>query len=562
MANQAIALQARAPSASSGGNVFAQNMQMMNMMAQRTAAERQAATAQQALEVSRASEARNVAGEARQVTKAELDAAEQRLKYYRNRASEVRSPEGYQNWLSEVDKEDPGMAKSFRINLPPEQFRPETLDFMVGDYSDRFSARFGKATTSTATSPQGDVVLGVTSSSIPGASFAVPIPDISRPLAPTAAAAGAPPMAPRQTPTAQPAPQTPTGGMFQRMSATGGQPQSAAPQGADPLAPLLASLTEAKKTGGQIGADVVEQLRQLDPRITPDALDAILAQNGIKVAPGGGMRSAVYRGESPMAAQQVQYNPNAYEPLRVKNPMVSPTPGIYNVPAPQIAGAAAAEAGGKASVNVVAEPKIVAGTERVKRLEKLRGDQPLALSDAQTLVADMDQKIKAIDEFLVNPNRNSIIGSIEGRIPNALQGERRATVQALYDSIVSNQVLNELIKGRQATETGASPMGIVSDRDLAVAAAASNRLTQTGDERAQDKEMQRLRDVLYNTRQRALQAYNTTYREVAKDAPELKLTAEPIAKTYTKPATKTARKTPVSTLTKPLRFNPATGDFE
>jgi hypothetical protein len=536
-------------------------MQMMNMMAQRTAAERQAAAAQQALDVSKATEGRNVAGEARQITKAELDNAEQRLKYYRNRASEVRTPAGYQNWLSEVDEKDPGMAKSFRLNLTPEDFKPETLDFMIGDYSDRFAARFGKATTSTVTTPEGDV-MAVTSSSVPGASFSTPTPDISRPLAPTAPASGVQPMAPRQTPTAQPAPQTPTGGMFQRMSATGGQPQGAAPQGADPLAPLLASLNEAKESGGQIGADVVEQLRQLDPRVTPDVIDAFLAQNGIKVAPGGNMRSAVYRGESPMAAQQVQYNPNAYAPTRAKSPMVSPTPGIYNVPAPQIAGAAAAEQGGKEGVNVITRPKIVAGEERVKRLEKLRGDQPLALSDARTLVADMDQKINAIDEFLVNPNRNSIIGSIEGRIPNALQGERRATVQALYDSIVSNQVLNELIKGRQATETGASPMGIVSDRDLAVAAAASNRLTQTGDERAQDREMQRLRGVLYNTRQRALQAYNTTYREVAKDAPELKLTVEPIAEKYRKPATKTARKTPVSTSTKPLRFNPATGDFE
>jgi hypothetical protein len=58
MANQAIALQVRAPSASSGGNVFAQNMQMMNMMAQRTAAERQAATAQQSSEFAQAEEGR------------------------------------------------------------------------------------------------------------------------------------------------------------------------------------------------------------------------------------------------------------------------------------------------------------------------------------------------------------------------------------------------------------------------------------------------------------------------------------------------------------------------
>jgi hypothetical protein len=402
-----------------------------------------------------------------------------------------------------------------------------------------------------------------------GRAFAVTTGGVNAPRADevtTGSIAGAPPVAPT-TMTLPPAasvqpmaaPQTPTGGMFQRMSATGGQPQ-----GADPLAPLLASLIEAKETGGQIGADVVEQLRQLAPRITPDALDAILAQNGIKVAPGGGMRSAVYRPDgNAMAPQQIANRVGTQYVGR--DPTQSPTasaPGIYNVPPPQIAGAAAAEQGGKEGVNVITRPKIVAGEERVKRLEKLRGDQPLALSDAQTVVADMDQRIKAIDEYLVNPNRNAIIGSVEGRIPKAFQDERRATVQALYDSIVSNQVLNELIKGRQATETGASPMGIVSDRDLLIAAAASNRLTQTGDERAQDKEMQRLRDVLYATRERVMQTYNATYREVAKDAPELKLRAEPIAKTYTKPAPKTARKTPVSTSTKPLRFNPATGDFE
>jgi hypothetical protein len=185
-----------------------------------------------------------------------------------------------------------------------------------------------------------------------GKAFAITTGGVNAPRADevtTGSIAGAPPVAPT-TMTLPPAagvqpmaaPRTPTGGMFQPISATGGQPQ-----GADPQAALLASLTEAKQTG-QISADVVEQLRQLDPRITPDALDAILAQNGIKVAPGGNMRSAVYRGESPMAAQQVQYNPNAYAPVRVKNPMVSPTPGIYNVPAPQIAGAAAAEEASRA----------------------------------------------------------------------------------------------------------------------------------------------------------------------------------------------------------------------
>ena len=80
MANQAIALQARAPSASSGGNVFAQNMQMMNMMAQRTAAERQAATAQQALESAQAKEAREAALQPAALAKETAGATAEKIK--------------------------------------------------------------------------------------------------------------------------------------------------------------------------------------------------------------------------------------------------------------------------------------------------------------------------------------------------------------------------------------------------------------------------------------------------------------------------------------------------
>jgi hypothetical protein len=113
--------------------------------------------------------------------------------------------------------------------------------------------------------------------------------------------------------------------MFQPISASGGQPQ-----GADPQAALLASLMQAKQTG-QIGVDVVEQLRQLDPRITPDALDAILAQNGIKVAPGGGMRSAVYRPDgNAMAPQQIANRVGTQYVGR--DPTQSPMPGSAMVP--------------------------------------------------------------------------------------------------------------------------------------------------------------------------------------------------------------------------------------
>jgi hypothetical protein len=58
MANQAIALQARAPQNDFMGRAVQQNAQMMNMLAQQRAAERQAAAQQQQMELARAEEGR------------------------------------------------------------------------------------------------------------------------------------------------------------------------------------------------------------------------------------------------------------------------------------------------------------------------------------------------------------------------------------------------------------------------------------------------------------------------------------------------------------------------
>ena len=58
MANQAIALQARAPQNDFMGRAIQQNAQMMNMMSQQRAAERQAAVAQQEMQLARVEEAR------------------------------------------------------------------------------------------------------------------------------------------------------------------------------------------------------------------------------------------------------------------------------------------------------------------------------------------------------------------------------------------------------------------------------------------------------------------------------------------------------------------------
>ena len=365
MANQAIALQARAPQQ---GNFLAPAMQqagqMINQMAQQKAAERQAATAQQALEVSRASEGRAVAGEERAAAKFKVD--QDALVYAKHRQYAPAVIQGgaavYQQWLEGVKQDNPQAAQIFESAMPAANFDKDAFTRMVGTMDQNFEARYGKAITKELITPEGGV-MGANISGLPGATYAVPVPDISRPLAPAAPAAGVQPMA---------APQTPTSGMFRPISATGGQPQ-----GADPQAALLASLMQAKQTG-QIGADVVEQLRQLGGPQAAPAVDAFLAQNNIKVAPGGGMRSAVYRGESPMAAQQVQYNPNAYAPVRVKNPMVSPLPGSASVPLPRVAAEARAgrqtpeEAAAVASATATATKAAELKAEQAKKLPAKR----------------------------------------------------------------------------------------------------------------------------------------------------------------------------------------------
>jgi hypothetical protein len=192
----------------------------------------------------------------------------------------------------------------------------------------------------------------------------------------------------------------------------------------------------------------------------------------------------------------------------------------------------AAETAGSENVKVGTEPRIVAGTERAKRLEKLRGEMPIAQAETQTLVNSLTGRINAIDEYLRSGSRNSIIGAVEGRIPKFFQSETRSDAQKLYDYITSNTVLQKLIDDRGQTETGGSPQGVVSDADLKVAAQASTKLTQTGSERKQEIEMQRLRDELYRTRGQAIQKYNNVYREVMKEAPELGLKIRPVAPKY------------------------------
>jgi hypothetical protein len=584
MANQMIALQARNPQLPDPARATAQYANMMNMASQQRASQLQGERIRQEMEFARAKEGREVDMQAINIREKELDIEDKELlRLYKMGAAILESEDptareaAYQNLLGQIEKTSPQLGATLRQVAGT--FNPQVLQSVMVPVVDHFNKKYPTPTTETAFGPKNEI-LEVTRGGLPGVAGVRPLLNM-----PAQGAQAAPAAAPRATPTA---PQTLTGpartGKFGEALVV---PEASVPLTADQqdhirqmqdglgmsntpasfsagasagqMTPQRAQqvVDAAVKTGMMAQADF-DQLMALAPEQNKQPFMEMIRANNIKVQPGGmGQQSqfadlrgpapqsqtAGLRGAPPMEQTLAQTNVIGQQAYGRSGSPTSPIPGSSLV-APQVLGSQkAAETAGSENVKVGTEPRIVAGTERAKRLEKLRGEMPVAKAETQTLVNSLTGRINAIDEYLRSGSRNSIIGSIEGRIPRFFQSETRADAQGLYDYITSNTVLQKLIDDRGQTETGGSPQGVVSDADLKIAAQASTKLTQTGSERKQEIEMQRLRDELYRTREQAIQKYNNVYREVMKEAPELRLKVRTVAPKYkSAPQTSTKRK--------------------
>jgi hypothetical protein len=139
MANQAIALQARAPQGNFLAPAIQQGAQMINMMSQQRAAERQAAAQQQQLEIARAAEGREAALAPSRQSKSEADAGAAQVKY----ASDFK----VMSALALANSRDPqqAMAEGNRLKqmFPTPEFQQsvdETVAYLTQDPA-RFDAR-------------------------------------------------------------------------------------------------------------------------------------------------------------------------------------------------------------------------------------------------------------------------------------------------------------------------------------------------------------------------------------------------------------------------------------
>ena len=368
MANQAIALQARAPQMPGLGSAIQQNAQMINVMMQQKAAERQAAQAQQKMQLEQ-----EAAG--REAEKAKLDRSALVYAEFRRLAPVVAEggPEVYRDWLAAYGEAEPRVASVIAKAMPPERFNKDAFVLMMGSMDQRFDARYGKAITKELIDPEGNV-LGANISGILGATYAVPVSDISRPVGERGAPPAGAPSAPAFAPSAGGVSARPTRG-------ANTTPQDLLRQGVDPRSipmgnPLVKPISfeggevepltvenapqivQAAIDSGFIDPSHVEQLKQMVGPENGAAVDQWVQQSGLKMGSGvPGARSAVYRPqaqdfgapvaddgmpfEGPRApmGQQVQYNPNDYAPVRVKSPMQSPEtaiPGSAKVPIPRV----------------------------------------------------------------------------------------------------------------------------------------------------------------------------------------------------------------------------------
>ena len=508
MANQAIALQARAPQTNILGPALQQGAQMVNMMRQQEAADRQTAATNQQLALAQAEEAHRVAMRPLQLSQtqasidaskaaaatSDIDRAGKLMDRYTLRAGQTLTPAGYNLLLKEMDKDAPEYAAFFRANLPVENFDRNMLLRMVGSISDNFKATYGPLETEVVQSPDG--TFGVARSGGFGKPGVFEMEEYK--LAPPGAGTPPPPVAqglsarPMATAPANPMVAAPANAM-----AAPANPMAAAPNrpvGGAPLnrasgnmyeptsmsgaQPNLASIVNEAMSSGQISQSNLQMIRDVAGPDKDAQLTQLLKSSNIQIVPDESpFRSAVMRpGDAAPQMQMVQdmgdYRATG-RPARGKPPMQGPIPGSALVPPSVLAAQAGAEAQARGQVErslrktpaeIETEAEATArGTSKAKRPK----ESAQAYNAMVNAIARYDNVIGRAKALKNSPGLDAIVGNIQGSLPDmvvGLQSQAAADALADYDALIAPAGFQELQQLRDASETGGA-LGNQSDKE-------------------------------------------------------------------------------------------------
>lgn len=553
MANQMIALQARNPQLPDPARQTAQMANMMNTAAQQRASQLQGERLRQEMAFEAAKEGREVATQTATMRQKDLDYLKDLTAQYRDRLATINPADKarYGVLRQEIIDNIPAFANE----LPrPEEWDQNSKVLTIAKADDVIKYSLATPVASLELS-QG----GMPRSVVVGGLNPEQRPVYDAPEA----------MAPAATPTAAPtAPQT-------NPMAAGATPRSA---DADPgsLGLVIASALE---TGVMSKNDYDKMLSIAQPQ-SRAKIAAWAQQNNIEIVPDAPgvtdnqvrgaaadfettpmsydgqtpqSQFAVFRGQ-PMQAQtaglggapemrQTLAQARTSTPLQMRDPRVSPAPGLYNVPTQvvaeksqatrpskqevydtELAKIEAARAAGPAPVT--RQQKIARKTEVAKAYTKTQALMDKAYNPKEGVIA-LANKIKALSD----DQKESITG-YSGYIPSFRASSREA------DTLIGNLkgVVTGLGKDAAAASGAIGPMAVQEWKIVADMIAKLDLEGMTP--RALDAQMNRIIEQVRSATNLAERVYDVQYGDDIKEYPDFKLRGTPPSPRTKTPVTK------------------------
>lgn len=516
MANQAIALQARAPQQSNIlGGALQQGAQMINMMSQQRAAERQAAAQQQAMEIARAEEARKAELQPSAVAESEAKALSARVKLVDEFLDLSIAGMSAARDAADAIKIGDFLKQSFRMpelqgvvdqtlsSLPqdPSQFnawREQTL-FQSMEAKDQLAQEFQRQTTGRETFE----TVAPKFAGAPGGTVAREVPGT-------------------------------------RVQAAEGITYVRGPNGE--VIPMPKTIPG---TGGLVGGDrggggsPVAQALQTNPGALKDGPFA-RSQPGYAGASGGfatfktpeeGIRAqenllrSAYVGKGFNTIDKIV---NRYAPPGPENSAASVSnykkyiaqrTGLdINTPitAAQVPAVAAAmrefETGNKPGRGSAGAPDIRFG-EAIPGTGKGEKVAAEALNAMEGVTAKYDKTIELAERLLNNPALDGIIGNVQGNIPEtvlSLASQDAANALSDYNALLSVAGFQELQAMRDASPTGGA-LGQVSDSENRLLQQSAFASSRTQSEAKFRESLKTYLKLLRESKARVEKAYERTY---------------------------------------------------
>ena len=521
MANQAIALQARAPQTDFMGRAIQQNAQMMNMMSQQRAAERQAAQAAQEMEIARAEEARKAALQAPAMEKAGAEAMSARVKMVDEFLDLSIAGMSAARDANDAIKIGDFLKQSFNIpelqgvvdqtlsSLPtdPAQFeswRQQTL-FQSMDAKDQLSQEFQRQTTGR----EERVIAAPKFAGAPGGGAATEVPGSRIEAAEGITYVRGPngeviPM-PKTVPGTGGAPGRVSsgGGVFDRMINVESRGQQFDRAGK----PLTSS-------AGAIG------IAQVMPGTAPEA--ARLAglpfdDNRYRNDPEYNLalgrayfeKQLADFGDERLAAAAYNAGPGAIRRALQKG---GPDGWINHVPREtqkyvrDVFGGAGGKPAAAGGVNIqMGQP--IPGTGKG---EKVAAE---ALTAMEGVTAKYDKTIALAERLLKNPALDGIIGNVQGNIPEtvlSLSSQDAANALSDYNALLAVAGFQELQAMRDASPTGGA-LGQVSDSENRLLQQSAFASSRTQSEAKFRESIKTYLKLLRESKARVAKAYERTY---------------------------------------------------